>query len=275
MKSAKLEIRIPVNPTNPGQFLACCGLLELADQLWQGAEGWFEKEGTEFCISHQDKDISLFELLVGAKNIQLQITEDKDNDETEEDSELDIQSIQIVSPMNLVLDWWSDKSLKTWAGSMNATKIFLAMCKAIEPNNKDPLNQAGVVYDADQKSTKKQKAREPFYLDARRGANAWSLDVGFSTDAIKTSQNLSTVAYPVVESMALVGLQRARPISTDKIRTFDYYIWSIPLSVTVIPIAVSGHINDQTRFRFENSFRTTQKKHKAFNPALVLPKGGQ
>ena len=37
-------IRVDVDVTNPGQFFACCGLLELANQLWPGAEGWFEKD---------------------------------------------------------------------------------------------------------------------------------------------------------------------------------------------------------------------------------------
>src|ERR1700691_6010645 len=37
-----------VDVTNPGQFFACCGLLELADRRWPGAEGWFG--GREFCI---------------------------------------------------------------------------------------------------------------------------------------------------------------------------------------------------------------------------------
>jgi CRISPR-associated protein Csx14 len=32
------NIRIPVDLTNPGQFFACCGLLELADRLWPGAD---------------------------------------------------------------------------------------------------------------------------------------------------------------------------------------------------------------------------------------------
>jgi CRISPR-associated protein Csx14 len=35
------NIHLRVDPTNPGQFFACCGLLELADRLWGGAEGWF------------------------------------------------------------------------------------------------------------------------------------------------------------------------------------------------------------------------------------------
>ena len=43
------NITIPVDLTNPGQFFACCGLLELADRLWPGAEGWFE--GDAFFIT--------------------------------------------------------------------------------------------------------------------------------------------------------------------------------------------------------------------------------
>ena len=35
-------VTIPVDLTNPGQFFACCGLLELASQLDEEAEGWFE-----------------------------------------------------------------------------------------------------------------------------------------------------------------------------------------------------------------------------------------
>ncbi len=44
MSTEKPNIQIPVDLTNPGQFFACCGLLELADRLWPGAEGWFENE---------------------------------------------------------------------------------------------------------------------------------------------------------------------------------------------------------------------------------------
>ena len=46
-----MSIRITVDPTNPGQFFACCGLLELADRLWRGAEGGFESENTSFVVS--------------------------------------------------------------------------------------------------------------------------------------------------------------------------------------------------------------------------------
>src|SRR5207248_3084201 len=43
------NIRVKVDPANPGQFFACCGLLELADRIWTGAEGWFDSE--MFCVN--------------------------------------------------------------------------------------------------------------------------------------------------------------------------------------------------------------------------------
>jgi len=38
MNPGEADTRIRVDPTNPGQFFACCGLLELADRLWPSAE---------------------------------------------------------------------------------------------------------------------------------------------------------------------------------------------------------------------------------------------
>lgn len=51
MTSPPASISVAVDPTNPGQFFACCGLLELADRLWPGAEGWFTEGGSEFKIA--------------------------------------------------------------------------------------------------------------------------------------------------------------------------------------------------------------------------------
>ena len=53
-------IRVAVDPTNPGQFFACCGLLELANRLWPGAEGWFEKG--KFCIACEGTADQLLEI---------------------------------------------------------------------------------------------------------------------------------------------------------------------------------------------------------------------
>ena len=266
-----MNIRINVDPTNPGQFFACCGLLELADRLWGFAEGWFETGA--FHIRTQDAGASLPKILQAARNLQLSeysgLSPAEEGDKEEEDSDDETGSLTIASPISIQLDWWEDKSIKTWAGSMKESKIFLAMCNAIDPQCTDPFDQGGVVFDVPSSQAKKTnpgkngKKREPFYFDARRGASAWSIDVGFSTDAL----GISTVAHPVVEALCLIGLQRCRPKPTETPRVFDYYTWRMPLPIAIVPAAVSGLIGSGDCYRFVNSFRTDQKKHKTYTPA--------
>ena len=43
------SFRVHVDPTNPGQFFACCALLEFSGRLDPDAQGWFE-DG-DFCVS--------------------------------------------------------------------------------------------------------------------------------------------------------------------------------------------------------------------------------
>ena len=273
-------IRIPVDPANPGQFFACCGLLELADRLWSGVEGWFD-DGL-FCIETTENSATLYELLAAAHDIALSdagCSGDLDDDsDGEDDSEDETSALTIVSPISLRLDWWKDKSLKPWAGSMSVRKIFLAMRAAIDSLNCDPLNHRQVVLDPVSTTltkkhgakSKKREPREPFYFDARRGANSLSLDIGFAPDPLKKVLRLATIAYPAVEAMSLIGLQRCRPKPTDTPRTFDYFTWQDPLPASVLSAAVSGLIGNGDGYRFENAFRTTQRKHKAFNPATPL-----
>src|SRR6266700_1264826 len=64
-----MSIRVAVDPSNPGQFFACCGLLELAARLWPGAEGWFE--GPEFCVECRGQ---LPELLTQLAHSQIKST---------------------------------------------------------------------------------------------------------------------------------------------------------------------------------------------------------
>src|SRR5262249_28387418 len=148
------------------------------------------------------------------------------------------------SPVQLRLDWWADKSIKTWAGSMNVRFIAVAMCNAIDAEQHNPFNQSQVVFDPPKPATgaggeqrhRKPKKREPFYFDGRRGPNAHSRDVGFSPNDLK----MTTTAFPAVEFLCLVGLQRSRPAPTARPRVFDYFTWTKPLAVSLLPPAVSG-----------------------------------
>lgn len=210
MNKPEPSIRVNVDVTNPGQFFACCGLLELADRLWQGAEGWFEDGVFLIACGH-----SLSELMTAICNANL-VQVDQENDTS--------SPIQIGEPFGqLTLDWWHDdraggKEMKVWAGTMESYRIASAMKLAMnQPDFHHPhfLDIGLIAYDPEDR----EKKVEPYYFDARRGPNAHSRDVGFSPNSLQ----LTTTAYPAVELLCLIGLQRCLPAETKQARIYDYF----------------------------------------------------
>lgn len=254
MNPPEPSIRVNVDLTNPGQFFACCGLLELADRLWPGAEGWFEED--QFCIDCASPLDKLIQKIIDCSIEQL----DPGNDMS--------SPMHLSAPFNLTLDWWTDeiaggKQLKVWAGRMRSVRIALAMRQAMRDIAR--LDQmfvfSKVVFDPDNP----KKKVEPYYFDSRRGQNAQSIDIGFSPDSLK----MKTAAHPAVEFLCLVGLQRFRPALTKQRRVFDYIAWANPLTPLLASSAANAMIPSVANrfYRFENAFRTDQKKHKSFLPA--------
>jgi CRISPR-associated protein Csx14 len=254
--------RIRTNAANPGQFFACCGLLELADRLWPGTEarfenGWFY---VNTLSARSGDDDALVRLMSAIAHAHLRAIDPHDQTAS---------PIHIDAPFNLTLDWWTDTRcvgtrLKVWAGSMNNLRIARAMQQAIATLvtvDEDLLDQGQVVYEVD-KPTKKV---EPFYFDARRGSNSAAIDIGFAPDTF----HLTTRAYPAVEFLCLVGLQRVRPAPHTVVRTFDYYTWRVPLAPLTAAAAGCGQLDSvlDQHYRFAVNFRTDQRKHKAFMPA--------
>jgi hypothetical protein len=259
-------ISIRVDVTNPGQFFACCGLAELAERILQrNLLCWFA--GQEYSISMQSDGLCRGSLQTLLGNLEETSLKQADpDDET-------ASPILISGVCELRLDWWQDvggggNALKTWAGSQNVYRIATAMQNAFSgvTNMVDCLNYSAVVYDPNAPD----KKVEPFYFDSRRGAKPFSRDIGFAPDALQ----MTTPAYPVVEYLCLVGLQRCRPSASQKPRVFDYHTWQTPLPVSAMPAAVCGLLPGVgvRGFRFENAFRTDQRKHKAFSPAIPLPR---
>jgi CRISPR-associated protein Csb3 len=110
------------------------------------------------------------------------------------------------------------------------------------------------------------KKVEPYYFDGRRGATALPLDVGFSSDAL----SLETVAFSATEFFTLLGLQRFRPPDV-KLRVYRYRAWRASLPVTLAALAAANALpDDGPLFQFESAFRTDQRKHKAFSPAIPV-----
>jgi CRISPR-associated protein Csb3 len=257
MTSREPRITVNVDVTNPGQFFACCGLLELADRLWPGAEAWFQS--SVFYISAAGDLAELWTLIADADLRAVDA-----GDET-------ASPMRLETPFDLTLDWWKDeqaggRGLKAWAGSMRAVRIARAMKAAIRHAAKHdrPFDYAAVVYDP-YDATKKI---EPFYFDARRGGSARPLDLGFSPDSLA----MKATAYPAVEFLCLVGLQRFRPAQSSQRRIFEYHTWRTPFPPSLGAVAVSGlePLANGSGYRFENAFRTDQKKHKSFLPATPM-----
>lgn len=258
-------IRVCVAPTNPGQFFACCGLLELAERLWDGAEGWFT-DGA-FYLRPLATDPSIESTLDGL----LRAIADAALRQIDPDDDYS-SPIEVPTPFGIRLDWWMDDRaggdrLKVWAGSMRSVRIARAMQKVLqrpELQNDAVFDYGTVVYDP----LESDKKVEPFYFDARRGSSAQAIDIGFAPDSFQ----MKTAAYPAVEFLCLVGLQRFRPMPTGMRRVFEYHTWAPPLATHIAPSAVCGLLPriETHRFRFENAFRTDQRKHKAFTPATLL-----
>lgn len=256
-------IRVHVDPSNPGQFFACCGLLELAERLWKGGEGWFEKG--MFCLRSLggEEDGRLSSLLDEISKVPLMQIDPKD----------DFSSpIELPSPFDLRIDWWKDESaggnqFKVWAGSMRNVRIARAMQATLsrtEIHHEGLFDYGDVVYDPQEPD----KKVEPFYFDARRGSNSLAIDIGFMPDSL----TMMTIAYPVVEFLCFIGLQRFRPMPTDKRRVFDYFTWRVPLTSQVAPVATCGYLPHAggRGYRFQIAFRTDQRKHKAFTSATPI-----
>jgi len=186
--------------------------------------------------------------------------------------------MELGAPFRLRLDWWKDQRggsdrraggdrFKVWAGSMRSVRIARAMRSGLgmaARSGEGLFDQGFVVFDP----IEPEKKVEPYYFDARRGASAQPIDIGFSPDALQ----LSTAAYPAVEFLCLVGLQRCRPRPVDAAAlSYEYDTWLVPLDLALTPAAVSGvlpHARGRT-YRFEVAYRTDQKKHKAFTPATM------
>lgn len=297
-------IRVAVDSMNPGQFFACCGLLELADRLWPGTEGWFADEQFHIAVGRSDATLAGLLTMVQKAGLNGALTPElrQDRDRLEEKKRMLKKerkelpkheearrkelgtiyregNIILGEPFNLLLDWWQlddDANPKTWAGSQAVIRIArAALAESREAIASSELfNHSCVmrpVQDDDETNEDVGdggKKVEPFYFDARRGANAKAIDIGFMPDALQ----ITASAYPVVEFYCLVGLQRCRPRLSKVPRVFDYFTWSVPCGPAVLPVAVCGLLDDSEAhgYRFENAFRTGQKKHKAFKPAIPL-----
>lgn len=269
------SITVSVDPTNPGQFFACCGLLELADRLWPGAEGWFAEGGWEFNIAFTGEKGTLRELLAILILDPPTAIERLDNG---------LEVAPIIAPLafsfdggasrGIVLDAWtqirvdkgtakviSNRPWNFWSGNQKSSGIWNALRAEL----------VGQLARWDWQDMTDLFTRRLFQ-DGRFGFDpgpAWNaLDVGFSLN----EQKIRIQSSPVVELLAAVGLQRFRPPLNDERDGFDYFTWHWRYSPHVAAAAMSGAIRDPLTIRFRTSV-TSRGQYDALGYAFPLTRG--
>ena len=247
-------IRVPIDVTNPGQFFACCGLLEIAGRRWREAQGYFENGW--FVLNRCGSFSELLSTIIEAEPIPA----DQDDAET---------SPLMLGSLMLRIDWWQDeaaggKSFKTWAGRQKIVDIVRAMHATFAPASytaESVLHSSAVLYDA----TERTKTIEPLYFDARRAAQAQSIDVGFSPD----THGMMMPVYAAVEYLCLIGLQRFRPCRRDD-GAFCYLAWTVPLPRLAASAAVAGALRMPIGSSYAFSLLYRTKYLKGFLPATMI-----
>lgn len=248
-------IKINVDLRNPGQFLACCGLLELAGRLDPEATGRFERD--TFILTGCKKNIlSTF--------LEAEIVADEDDctkatraDEEDEDRS---PPVLIRGGFDLRLDWWTDSTaaragFKTWSGGQTVLGFLNGMRQKVAEMPQGWPNALT--------HTALMRQPKPFYFDSRL-SRLTSLDAGFSTE------KFTLVFSPAVELLAFVGLQRFRPVTVIPRERYVYFAWHHPLPVTIAAAAAYGLMPLISKLRYEFPLVVrTGGKYKAFGTAIL------
>ena len=289
MSEKEPNISIPVDLTNPGQFFACCGLLELADRLWPGAEGWFTS-ASEFALSNGGKSTSvdpLFKAIIASTLSPLLPSAELDElnrlnkqkadlkkaskpmpkaDEKERkrlNSKRISSGFSLNSSFQLRIDWWLVENcdgdhLKTWAGQQAIASITAAIHGSLMPVSEEQFleHEALIMRDGE--------AIAPLSFDAGRVGTAQ--DVGYSSD--KIGQPISCCVW--TEFLTLIALQRFA-LQPDSLDFFTFHAWCEPLPSSVAAVAARGLfpqlIGCEGRFRLAG--RDSGNRYKAFQQATL------
>lgn len=287
------QIRVRVDPTNPGQFFACCGLLELADRLWNGAEGWFEQDGCQFSFRpHQadtTNDYTPAEFLNKIAQCRLANTmtesqlmrrneltvmpkKKREEGQTVEDEKKNLdklwreEPVILHAPINLRIDWFADEHagggvFKTWAGQQSVIDIAQGM--------KSPLDadELCLIHPKEWMGKKMLNDTLPFNFDSELGGLGSDRDVGFSFDPLKT---IRVQTRPLLEFFAFVGLQRFRPLRINAENRYRFFLWFDPLLPEVASTAACGLLTTSHTKTFEFRLHYRTKYLKSFLPATPI-----
>jgi len=284
MNTPEPNIRVNVDVTNPGQFFACCGLLELTDRLWDGAEGWFDESANEFQVAALTEangcSSATFLAALAKCNLsntmttrelnrldELKATRAKDQSAEEKEEKESLQKLwrgkplELRKPFEIRLDWFIDNRgggsrFKTWAGQQSVIDIAQNMKERLDAGEYASVSPADWF-------THSTGAEVTFKFDSDEGGHSSALDVGFVLDPLK----MSSYNRPFLELAAFIGLERFRPTPDTKTNCYFYSTWTTPLLPAAASAAAAGQLTMPGSRLFEFSLLYRTKYLKSFLPA--------
>ncbi len=217
------DLQIRLDPLNPGQFFACCGLFELLGMEEPGLLGCF-------VLDPKRPRVANFRVQSARDSEQLGLVLRRlreagvafPNEEIEPPVRPTVISYE---KSELTIDWWLDEfrekttSIKCWAGQVTTRRLFeeLRPLLDIESTCEDLFERSAFTSSL-------------FGVDPR---SAWNtLDLGFSPNEHKVASTI----FPAVEVLAAIGLQYFRPDSRDR-SAVRYSLWKDPLPASVARLA--------------------------------------
>lgn len=279
MNQGKPNISVNVDVTNPGQFLACCGLLELAYRLCPGAEGWFEDSAfhvadsmpldrileqlarAEIRSSLSAEELrSLGTLLSKEKGA---LTDIELSEKTRLQRMWRIERLRVSNPFDISLDWWRDHrgdrtELKTWAAKQMVAEMADRMFSIVQRDiQRQPKPERDLFFESNDNSL-------PFNFDSDLCRTGNARDAGFSADTL----GIKSSYRPLLELLAFIALQRFQPASDGQL--FVYCTWGVPLPPPVAAAAACGAISVQLQRRYRFALFNRTKYMKAFLPATAI-----
>lgn len=273
------EASIPVDLLNPGQVFACLGFLEAAEILLGSAAGgfdWRDESDVRFRL-HADGEENPFAVvlqhLASANVTEIEpqgwpgerdpnailsdvipsaladhyIKSDKKWSRTKLPCRITFNE----SHVSIDLYGWSDGSsrpdFKLYAGNRTGTSIAHDMLcgKRGNPTKRTPegkLETSGLLQLWEECAD--QLVENPFHLTCPLGGTfnmdprgGWvALDLGFSPNELK---DVSVASSPIVEILAVLGLEHARPDEYDT-RKVRYAAWGEVIPPILARAALSG-----------------------------------
>jgi CRISPR-associated protein Csb3 len=300
-----MKYDVQVNPMNPVEYLACCGVFEILARFDSNTTSWWEVEPQPgFRIESEIDEASLLACLKETfsdwgqwqgqegenRNNESLIAEAvEDNaEETDGGEEEGVEGI-FLNPqfsmndnvIRLKVDWWYEtltpekqikkkSAWKMYAGQQTAEKITRAMTAAAAL-----LLEKGSVNSLTELIKLSAGMTGRFGFDPRSSRNA--LDAGYSANDLK----LSIATCPFAELLTTIAAQHFFPqrnrqsggitssrgwIAND---VFRYALWTTPLPITLARMAAVGVAVNKDDVILLQAERANRDKYSNFRMATT------